>query len=100
MDWRAMTPAAMLPGVPYIVTKGSAWAELRRGDRVQWVRDPSVLWSSAGEYGVLQVTRKDIYYMHGLTRNPGSWEVEIDRAGIMERVAVLRKQADKLEGLL
>ena len=29
-----MTPSEMRHGIPYIVTKGSSWAQLRKGDRV------------------------------------------------------------------
>lgn len=95
-----MTPAEMLTDIPYIVTRGSSWAELRRGDRVEWVRDPNVVWSSVDAYSMLKVTRKATEYRWGLTRGEGAWQVELDRAGIMERVAKLRKDADRLEAFL
>lgn len=89
-----MTPDEMVPGIPYIVTKGSAWAELRRGDLVKWVSK-----SDTGCTKTLQVGRKNISY-RWFSASIGSWEVEIDRTGIMEQVAKFRKEADKLEAML
>lgn len=89
-----MTPAEMVPGIPYIVTKGSAWAELRRGDLVKWLGE-----TDSGDTKTLQVGRKNISH-RWFSASIGSWEVEIDRAGIMEQVAKLRAEADKLEGML
>lgn len=90
-----MTPAEMRPGVPYIVTKGAAWAELRKGDKVQWDAPEGV----TGRTRVLRVTRKEITH-RWFGASLGSWEVEIDRAGILERVARLRAEADELEAML
>ena len=93
-----MKPSEMREGVPYIVTKGSSWAELRKGDRVEWAAMPGVLWESEG-FRTLKVTRKAVSYRH-FAASMGSWEVEPDRAGIMEEVAQLRRRAAELEKLL
>jgi hypothetical protein len=85
----------MVPGVPYIVTKGSSWAELRRGDRVKLLTRAE----SGCNCKTIQVMRKQVSH-RWFTSSLGSWEVEIDRAGIMERVARMRADADALEGML
>lgn len=81
-----MTTAEMLPGVPYLVTRGSGALGLHKGHSVTVQADGAL-------------TRSD-----GATWRTGwqgySFAVEPDRAGIMERVAVLRRQADELERML
>lgn len=93
-----MTPAQMEPGIPYIVTRGSSWAELRKGDRVEWAAPPGPLFEASGAR-TLRVTRKAVEYRH-FGQSAGSWEVEIDRGEILERVARLRRDADRLEAML
>ena len=90
-----MTLADMVPGIPYIVTRGSAWAELRKGDRVELLSK-----SDAGCLApTLKVLRNSVSH-RWFGSTIGSWEVALDRAGIMERVAKLRTEADKLEEML
>ena len=87
----------MVQGVPYIVTRGSAHLELRRGDRVELVPPPGELWA---EVQFLQVTRKQVQYRHLQVRTAYSFEVEVDRAEILERMAVLKAKHDAYVKLL
>ena len=93
-----MTPREMRHGIPYIVTKGSSWAQLRKGDRVEWCAVPGAMFDSA-DARVLKVTRKSVEYRH-FGASLGSWEVEVDRTGILERATCLRIAADQLEAML
>jgi hypothetical protein len=81
-----MTPAAMTPGIPYLVTRGSAALGLHRGDRIE-VREDGALCRPGG-----------LCWVAGWSGY--SFTVEEDRAGIMERVADLRRRADLLEARL
>ena len=81
-----MTPSAMTPGIPYLVTRGSAALGLHRGDRIE-VREDGALFTSKGGF-----------YISGWSGY--TFTVEEDRAGIMERVADLRRRADLLEARL
>ena len=83
----------MVQGVPYIVTRGSANLELRRGDRVELVPPPGELWA---EVQFLQVTRKQVQYRHLQVRTAYSFEVEVDRAEILERLAKMDKARQEL----
>lgn len=80
-----MTTASMLPGVPYTVTRGSGALRLHKGQRVT-VRTDGALTRSDG---AVWTVGWSCY----------SFAVELDVAGIMERVAVLRRDADALERL-
>lgn len=81
-----MTPAEMQPGVPYLVTRGSGALGLRRGDRIE-VREDDALCRPGG-----------VCWIGGWSGY--SFAVERDRAGIMERAAKLRAEAEKLEAML
>jgi hypothetical protein len=81
-----MSPADMVPGVPYIVTRGSGALGLHKGERLE-VREDGALSRPGG-----------VCWLGGWRGY--SFAVEIDRAGIMERVARMRADADALEGML
>lgn len=80
-----MTPAEMRPGLPYIVERGSGALGLRRGDLV-----------SVREDGAL--CRGSACWIAGWSGY--SFSVEVDRGGLLEKIAGLRKRADELEGML
>lgn len=81
-----MTPAQMLPGIPYIVTRGSGALGLHRGDRIE-VREDGALCRPGG-----------VCWIGGWAGY--SFGVELDRGGLLERVAKMRADADKLEAML
>ena len=80
-----MTPAEMRPGIPYIVTRGSGALGLHRGD--------------------LLTVRQDGALCRGASCWIAGWSgysfaVEVDRGGVLERIAALRAEAEALVGLL
>ncbi len=81
-----MTPSSMLHGIPYVVTRGSGALGLHRGDRIE-TREDGALCRPGG-----------VCWIGGWAGY--SFQVEIDRAGLLERVAMLRAEADKLEAML
>ena len=81
-----MTSAEMQAGIPYIVTRGSAALGLVRGDRVERRSDGALLTGRGGFY-------RDGWAEYQLS-------VEIDRAGIMERITELETQIGTLKDML
>jgi len=77
-----MTPSEMLPGIPYIVTRGSGALGLHRGDRIE-VREDGALCRPGG-----------VCWIGGWSGY--SFSVEKDRAGILERAAEIRAGAAKM----
>lgn len=81
-----MTPAEMQPDIPYIVTRGSAALGLVRGDRVECRTDGALLNGKGGFY-------RDGWRQYQLS-------VDVDRGGIMERIAQLESQINTLKEML
>jgi hypothetical protein len=80
-----MNACEMIPGVPYVVTRGSAALHLVAGDRVEVCVGTGALIDHKG------IRRRE---WRGYQLN-----VERDRAGCMEQAALLRRRADLLDKL-
>ena len=78
-----MNSISMTPGIPYLVTRGSAALRLVAGHRVEVCRLTGALLMAGG----LRCNDWRCY----------SFSVELDRAGCLEKAVQLRTEADALE---
>ena len=76
----------MTPGIPYLVTRGSAALRLVAGHRVEVCQLTGALLMAGG----LRCSDWRGY----------SFSVDLDRAGCLERAVLLRRQADALEAMV